>query len=28
MSRDINRVEADELVMRPDVNPEVIRGKM
>src|SRR5262245_55900756 len=25
---DLSRVEADELVMRPDVNPEVIRAKM
>jgi Spy/CpxP family protein refolding chaperone len=25
---DLSRIEADELVMRPDVNPEVIRAKM
>lgn len=25
---DLSRVEADELVMRPDVNPEVVRAKM
>ena len=28
MEIDLSRVEADELVMRPDVNPEVIRAKM
>ena len=28
MEIDLSRVEADELVMRPDVEPEVIRGKM